>query len=60
MGRLMNRKIPKDLTQNVAQRDKEVKNMDEKERDVIKGQMRRFKITVNWNSVKRKKKIIKH
>lgn len=39
----MNRKIPKDLTQNVAQIDKEMKNMEEKKRDVIKDQMRRFK-----------------
>lgn len=32
----MNRKIPKDLTQNVAQRDKEMKNMEEKERNMMR------------------------
>lgn len=32
----MNRKIPKDLTWNVAQRDKEMKNMKEKERNMMR------------------------
>lgn len=32
----MNRKIPKDLTQTAAERDKEMKYMEEKDRDMVK------------------------
>lgn len=32
----MSRKIPKDLTRNVAQRNKEMKNMKEKERNMMR------------------------
>lgn len=38
----MNRNIPKDLTQNLTQRDKEVKDI-EKKTDTIKEKMRKYK-----------------
>lgn len=42
MESIMNRNIPKDLTQNLTQRDKEVKDI-EKKTDTIKEKMRKYK-----------------